>query len=133
VKDPVLSDLCRRLRARALFKTVELFDTDRNLALRVAGDPDAEAEIAPEHAVSIARDLAQKAGLDPDVYVGLDVASDTPFSDDASLVVVYPKGRPRRPAEVSFVLDRLRDATITRRRVIFAPEIRDAVREALIR
>jgi hypothetical protein len=33
---------------------------------------------------------------------------------------------------VSFLLERLRDETITRARVIFAPELRDAMREALI-
>ena len=36
-------------------------------------------------------------------------------------------------SEVSFLLDRLRNETITRVRVIFAPELRDAMREALIR
>ncbi len=73
------------------------------------------------------------AGLDPEIYVGLDVASDTPYADDASLKVMFPKGRARLPSEVSFLLDRLRNETITRVRVIFAPELREAMREALIR
>ena len=47
--------------------------------------------------------------------------------------MLFPKGRPRRPAEVSFLLERLRDKTVTRVRIIFAPELRDAMREALIR
>jgi HD superfamily phosphohydrolase len=118
---PILSDLCKRLRARALFKTVEL--------LR---DKDA-APIPPEEALATARSIASAAGLDPEIYVGLDVASDTPYADDASLSVVFPRGRSRLPSEVSFLLDRLRNETITRVRVIFAPELRDAVREALIR
>jgi hypothetical protein len=90
-------------------------------------------EEAARAAVETARDIARAAGLDPDVYVGLDVAEDTPYDEDASLLVVFPRGRPRRPAEVSFLLDRLRNATITRTRVMFAPELRDAIREALIR
>ena len=62
--------------------------------------------------------------------MGLDVASDTPYADDASLKVMFPKGRARQPSEVSFLLDRLRNETITRTRVIFAPELREAMREA---
>ena len=57
----------------------------------------------------------------------------TPYADDESLTVVFGGGRTRRPAEVSFLLDRLRNETITRVRVIFAPELRDAMRAALIR
>jgi HD superfamily phosphohydrolase len=125
-KDPVLADLCTRLRRRSLFKAFELFGA------RDGADDEGAAVDGPT-ALGIARDLAQKEGLDPDVYVGLDVATDTPFSDDESLMVVFPKGRARRPSEVSFLLDRLRNETITRTRVIFAPELRDAVREALIR
>lgn len=123
--DPILADLARRLRARALFKTIELFpEPDGGPAL----PKDAAAA-----ALETARGIAAAAGLDPDVYVGLDVAEDTPYQEDASLLVVYPRGRPRRPAEVSFLLDRLRNATITRTRILFAPELREAIREALIR
>jgi hypothetical protein len=117
--DPVLADLCKRLRARQLFKTVELFDVT-----------DAEGA-AP--ALAVARDIASAAGLDPDVYAGVDIASDVPYADDDSLSVVFPMGRARRPAEVSFVLDRLKGHRVTRARVIFAPELRDAVRGALVR
>lgn len=115
--DAVLSDLCKRLRARALFKTVELFGDEAS---------------APGEALAKARDIAKAAGLDPEIYVGLDVARDTPYEDDASLTVVFPKGRSRRPAEVSFLLDRLKGESVTRVRVIFAPELKEAVREALI-
>jgi HD superfamily phosphohydrolase len=157
-KDPMLADLSRRLRARALFKTVELFpegDGDGQSAHggawgRKAGGPstsegasephaDPAADItastaaAIEGALSTARDIARGAGLDPSVYVGLDLAVDTPYGDDDSLKVVFPKGRERRPAEVSFLLDRLRNETITRVRIIFAPELRGAMREALLR
>lgn len=120
--DPILADLCKRLRARALFKTFELFrDHEGNYA------------ITPEEALEKAREIAAAAGLDPQIYVGLDVAEDTPYADDASLKVVFPKGRARLPSEVSFLLDRLRNETVTRVRVIFAPELREAMREALIR
>jgi len=120
--DPILADLCKRLRARALFKTIELFK-----------EPDGSPSlITPEAALATAREIAGKAGLDPDIYVGLDVATDTPYADDASLKVVFPRGRARLPSEVSFLLDRLRNETISRARVIFAPELREAMREALI-
>jgi hypothetical protein len=119
---PILSDLCKRLRARSLFKTIELF--------REAHGPQV---VDQETALATAREIAKGAGLDPEIYVGLDVATDTPYADDASLKVMFPKGRSRLPSEVSFLLDRLRNETISRVRIIFAPELRDAMREALIR
>ena len=124
--DPVLADLCKRLRARALFKSIELYQGRRD-------GYEADEEIDPATALATAKEISRKAGLDPEVYVGLDEASDTPYPDDESLMVVFSRGRTRRPAEVSFLLDRLRNETITRVRVIFAPELRDAMREALIR
>ena len=124
--DPVLADLCKRLRARALFKSIELYQGRRD-------GYEADEEIDPATALATAKEIARSAGLDPEVYVGLDEASDTPYPDDESLMVVFSRGRTRRPAEVSFLLDRLRNETITRVRVIFAPELRDAMRGALIR
>ncbi|MBK8255947.1 MAG: HD domain-containing protein [Polyangiaceae bacterium] len=116
--DPILADLCKRLRARKLFKTIELYDADA-------------ASISEAH--EKAREIARQAGLDPDVYVALDHASDTPYSEDSSLLVVFPKGRARKPSEVSMVLDRLSGAEYVRTRILFASELRESMREALIR
>lgn len=132
-KDPLLADLCRRLRARALFKTVELFPEVGGMSPSTDGSPLSTNSAARAAALETARDIARSAGLDPNVYVGLDLAVDTPYADDESLKVMFPKGRSRRPAEVSFLLARLRDESVTRVRIIFAPELRDAMREALIR
>jgi hypothetical protein len=118
--DPVLSDLCERLRARSLFKTVELFS-------------DGADRIRRQEAYQTVRTIAEEEGLDPDHYTALDVAVDTPYSDDSSLAVIFGRGRARRPAEVSFVLDRLRDETLTRVRLIFAPELKERVEDALLR
>lgn len=116
--DPVLADLCRRLHARVLFKTEELYGAAQNPAQR-------------EHAYAIVRDLSEKAGLAPDYYTGLDIAKDTPYEEDRSLTVIFGSGPPRRAAEVSFVLDRLRDETLSRVRVVFPGELRQGVRDAL--
>jgi HD superfamily phosphohydrolase len=124
--DPILADLSRRLRGRALFKTFELFPS-------YGQDETSRHDVDAAAALAAVRGLAQSAGLDPEVYVGLDVANDTPFSDDTTLSVVFPDGRVRRPAEVSFLLDRLRNETLTRTRIIFAPELQDAVKRALTR
>jgi hypothetical protein len=117
VSDPVLSDLCRRLRHRTLFKTYELFGE--------MAEPHKRAE-----ALERVRDLAAREGLDADLYTGLDVAVDTPYSDDSSLTVIYGDGRARRPADVSFVLDRLRNETLTRVRLVFAAELKPHVNAA---
>lgn len=125
-KDALLSDLCKRVRARALFKAIELFP-DQNGA-----SDDESTRRSHAAALETAREIAREAGLDPQVYVGLDIAEDMPYADDDSLKVVFPKGRARSPAEVSFLLARLRGQSVTRARIIFAPELRSAMREALI-
>jgi HD superfamily phosphohydrolase len=116
-QDAVLSDLTRRIRSRSLFKTLELYGMD---------------EAARTNALHTARDIAKRQGLSPKSYVGLDVAADTPFSDhDDPLTVAFPHGDARKPGDVSFLLGRLRGETVTRARLIFAPELRDAVRAAI--
>lgn len=117
-EDPILSDLSKRLRARTLFKTEELYGEDVLPARR-------------EDAYEKVRAIANEAGFHPDYYTGLDVATDTPYAEDSSLTVIFGTGRPRRPTEVSFVLDRLKDETLSRVRVVFPGELRQRVRDAL--
>lgn len=118
-KDPGLADLCKRVRGRSLFKTYELFGEQ---AL-----PDGR-----EHALAVARDVAKAHGLDPDLYVALDVASDTPFGGEAEpLMVVFAKGPARPLSDVSFLLARLAGQVMSRVRLIVAPELREDITRAL--
>ncbi|MDB4943403.1 MAG: Deoxyguanosinetriphosphate triphosphohydrolase [Labilithrix sp.] len=117
--DPGLADLCKRVRARSLFKTYELHGEQ---AL-----PEGRAQ-----ALAIARDVAAARGFDPDLYVALDVASDTPFGGEAEpLMVVYAKGPARPLSDVSFLLARLAGQVMSRVRLIVAPELRDDITRAL--
>ena len=118
-KDPALADLSRRVRARALFKTFELFG---------------EQALSPgrEQALETAREIAKRKGLDPDMYVGLDLASDTPFGGEPDpLLVVFAKGPARPLSDVSFILARLAGQVLSRVRLIVAPVLRDDVTRAL--
>jgi HD superfamily phosphohydrolase len=118
-RDPALCDLARRVRARALFKTVELFGEQASPAGR-------------EQALAVAREVASSRGLDPDYYVGIDVATDTPFGAEADpLMVIYAKGPARPLSDVSFILARLAGQVLSRVRVVVAPELRDDVTRAL--
>ena len=118
-KDPALADLCKRVRARHLFKTFELFGEQ---AL-----PDKR-----EEAFEIARDIARQRGLDPDLHVGLDVAADTPFGAEADpLMVVFSKGPARSLSDTSFLLARLAGQVLSRVRLVFASELRDDITKAL--
>ena len=117
--DAGLADLCRRVRGRDLFKTYELFGEHALPAGR-------------EHALGVARDVARAKGMDPDVYVALDVASDTPFGGEAEpLMVVFSKGPARPLSDVSFLLARLAGQVMSRVRLIVAPELRDDITRAL--
>jgi HD superfamily phosphohydrolase len=118
-RDPGLADLCKRIRDRRLFKTFELFG---------------ELSIGEgrEEALALARAAAVARGLDPDIYVGLDVASDVPFgAEPEPLLVVFNKGPARPLSDVSFLLTRLAGQLLSRVRLVFAPELRDDVIRAL--
>ncbi|MDP8999360.1 MAG: HD domain-containing protein [Myxococcota bacterium] len=118
-RDAPLADLARRIRARALFKTLELFGEHATVSGR-------------QTALAIAREVAVSRGLEPDAYVGLDVASVEPFGGDAEpLLVVYAKGPARPLHEVSFLLGRLAGQVLSRVRLILAPELRAPVTHAL--
>jgi len=117
--DASLADLACRVRARALFKTLELFGEQATAEGR-------------ERALAIARDVARGRGFDPATHVGLDEASVEPFGGAASpLMVVYAKGRARPLHEVSFLLGRLAGQVLSRVRLVLAPELRDPVVDAL--
>lgn len=112
-KDGVLSDLCRRLHSRRLFKTLRLYGPEES--------PDAYGR-----AREIASELVRARGLDPDVYVGLDRAVLVPFDETKDgLRVIFPNGSSHAPGDVSFVLGRLRGQRLERVRLLFPPEIRD--------
>jgi HD superfamily phosphohydrolase len=118
-RDRPLADLAKRIRARALFKTVELFGE------QAVGDGAA-------HALGVAREVAAGRGYDPDAYVGLDVAADEPLATvESPLMVVYAKGHARPLHEVSFLLGRFAGQTLSRVRLVLAPELREPVTDAL--
>jgi len=113
--DPMLADLCQRFAARQLFKTYELFGEQATPVRRL-------------EALELARDVARQAGLDPEVYVGLDAASMVAFDDaEDPLTVVFPNGKSRALSEVSFLLGRLRGEQMERVRLVFAPELRERI------
>jgi uncharacterized protein len=117
--DPLLADLVQRLHARRLFKTYELFGEQATARGRL-------------DALDRAREVAVAAGFDPEVYVGLDVASTVALDDDAEpLTIVFPDGAVRSLAEVSFLLGRLRGERMERVRLVFAPELRDEIKRTM--
>ena len=119
--DRVLADLARRFRNRVLPKTVPLPDQPEN-------------EPSWREAHARARDIASRAGLDPDLYVWLDVADDVPYRDDepdSGLWVVLRHHAPQRLGDMSFALEKLRNQRIVRPRLCFAPELRDDIVAAI--
>ena len=118
-RDPVLADLARRVRDRHLFKTYELFGEQAS-------------PVGREVVHAAAREVAAARGLDPDCYVGLDVATDTPFgAEQDPLMVVFAKGPARPLSDVSFLLARLAGQVLSRVRLVFAPELRKEITRAL--
>lgn len=122
-RDPILADLARRLRARALPKTVPLPD-----------EPGSEP--LWQEARCRAEDICARRGMRADLVVHLDVAADVPYAeppDDprAGLWVVLRHQPLRRLGDISFPLQRLRNQSIVRPRLCFPHEVRDEVRAAI--
>jgi HD superfamily phosphohydrolase len=126
-EDRVLADLARRFRNRVLPKTVPL-----PVSADETAQPGNEASWREAH--SRAREVAAAAGLDPELYIWLDVADDVPYHDDspdAGLWVVLRHHAPQRLGDMSFALEKLRNQRIVRPRLCFAPELRAAVVAAI--
>ncbi|MDW8245227.1 MAG: HD domain-containing protein [Sandaracinaceae bacterium] len=115
--DPLLSELSRRLRNRALFKTISL-------------PPNPEKAWLWEEAHLIAKDIAKSAGFDPDLYVWLDLPEDVPYRDNREgegMWVLVEPGHLFPLGEISFTIARLRNQRILWPRLCFAPELRDCL------
>lgn len=117
-EDAGVAELARRIRARSLFKTLELFGEQA-------------AEPGRARVLAAARDVARARGFDPDVHVGLDVATVVPFAADPEPLVVFHKGPARRLGDVSFLLGRLKGQELSRVRLLMAPELREDVTRAV--
>jgi HD superfamily phosphohydrolase len=118
--DPVLADLCRRLRNRRFGKTIEL-----------TGEPQSTID----RLLAEAREASKTVGLDPDAHVALDLAEDVQSfggpddvsnaATDAPLDVILGDGRARSLGAVSVLLSRLDNVPIRRLRLVVPAEIRD--------
>ncbi|GEM_PF-150944 len=118
-QDKILSDLSQRLINRKLLKAYELFGE--------AASPEGR-----ERCHHIARDLAQSAGFDPDIYVGLDAPTMAAFDDSKdATTVLFPDQTELRPGDVSFLLSRLRGQVLSPPRIIYPPELREELQAAL--
>lgn len=125
--DPVLADLCRRVRARRIGKTVEVTELGSRAAM--------------DHLLEAARSLAAQHGLEPDAHVALDVAEDVqtfgspdvtaPPGAEPPLEVILADGRARPLGAVSPVLARLDGLPIRRIRLVVPAEIRADVQSLL--
>lgn len=122
-RDPILSDLARRLRRRDLPKTVPLPD-------------EPGSETLWNEARRRAEEITERHGMRADLNVFLDVASDVPYAEPegdprAGLWVTLRHQPLRRLGDISFPLQRLRNASIVRPRLCFPSEVRDEVRKAI--
>ena len=119
-RDRPLADLARRIRARSLFKTLELFGEQATPEGR-------------ERALAVARDVARARGLRPRRVRGSRRRQRRAARrrSEAPLMVVYAKGPARPLHEVSFLLGRLAGQVLSRVRLVLAPELREPVTHAL--
>lgn len=117
-RDPIVSDLSTRLAARRLPKTLELFGEDATPEGR-------------RRCLDVIAEIAERRGLSPESYVGVDAPSVVAFEEKNPTLVRFRDGTEQAPSEVSFLLSRLRGETLTRPRILFADELRADVERAL--
>lgn len=116
--DPIARDLSRRLSARRLPKTLELFGEDATPEGR-------------KKCLDVVLEIAERRGLSPESYVGVDAPSVVAFEEKVPTPVRFRDGTEQAPSEVSFLLGRLRGETLSRPRILFADELRVEVERAL--
>ncbi|HET6415772.1 MAG TPA: HD domain-containing protein [Polyangiales bacterium] len=119
--DPTLAELSKRLRCRALPKTVPLRENRRDQW---------------DEALARAREIVAAGGLRTDLTVWLDIAEDVPYPEptDGStdgLWVTLRHQPLQRLGEASFILGQLRNKRIERPRLIFPSEFRSQVLAAM--
>jgi HD superfamily phosphohydrolase len=119
--DRTLAELSRRLRCRALPKTLPLRESRRDQW---------------DEALGRAREIVAAGGLRTDLTVWLDIAEDVPYSEptDGSTDGLWVSLRHQplqRLGEASFLLGQLRNKRIERPRLIFPAEFRNQVLAAM--
>lgn len=119
--DPTLAELSRRLRCRALPKTVPLRENRRDQW---------------DEALARTREIVAAGGLRTDLTVWLDIAEDVPYFEptDGStdgLWVTLRHQPLQRLGDASFILGQLRNKRIERPRLIFPAEFRSEVLAAM--
>lgn len=119
--DRTLAELSRRLRCRALPKTLPLRENRRDQW---------------DEALGRAREIVAAGGLRTDLTVWLDIAEDVPYSEptDGSTDGLWVSLRHQplqRLGEASFILGQLRNKRIERPRLIFPAEFRSQVLAAM--
>ncbi|MEZ4426717.1 MAG: HD domain-containing protein [Nannocystaceae bacterium] len=112
--DPVLRDLSERLRARRLFKTMQLRPEVETAAVQARLD-----------------EVLARCGVAP-AYLGvIDRVEVRPYSEDRGLMVLRERGRIRRLVDVSPVIRGLAHEVFVHHRAVFPPHVREQVGEAL--
>jgi HD superfamily phosphohydrolase len=120
--DPVLSDLTRRFWQRRLFKTLEM---RREEFTAWSGQ---------------LREIAARAGFDPEYYLVLDRASDDPYTDrylwssgevGEHIFLVNEANELIELSQASDVIGALRNKTFSQDRLCFPEELRGPIRELL--
>jgi HD superfamily phosphohydrolase len=122
--DACLADLSRRFLRRVLPKTLPL------------PDHGADASQIWQTCHDRAREVAQRHGFRPDLYVWLDVPSDVPYAEPdeprAAALWVSLRHRPMsRLGDTSFLLRELRNKRTVRPRLVFPAELRDVITAAV--
>lgn len=121
-RDPLLSDLTRRFWQRQLFKTLEM-----------------SLEEFTAWAAQL-REVATKAGFDPDYYLVLDRVSDDPYTDrylwstrgvGENIFLVNDGGELIELSQASDVIGALRNKTFSQDRLCFPQELREAITQLL--
>jgi len=119
-QDEILSDLCRRLNRRRLFKTLEI-----------------QPECYHQKKAKI-ENLAKRAGFEPKYYIALDRPTDHPYIDDyfrgeagENIFLVDDNLNLIELAEYSELIDAIRNKTFGINRLCFPEELRESITRLL--
>jgi HD superfamily phosphohydrolase len=119
-RDPILSDLCRRVMRRDLFKSIELVPD-------AVDDPAYQTALEALHA-----ECESKAGMDPRYYLAADSAEDLPYEEATDEIWVAQDGQGRNTlSEISPLIQSISNLPVVTQRLCYPRELHDLVMKHL--
>lgn len=125
--DPILSELCNRLMCRNLFKSVDIEEKDWfNMAIKVFSY--AQKNSVPPEYFFLADEPSSSSYEDSYIVRKTEQEHDAKEKEDSEQIFLFDaKGNPKELADLSKIINQIRNTKITARRLFMPATVRDEI------